>query len=109
MPCVIADELTEEQMKAFRLVDNKVGEIATWDADLLELELIDISQDLAVFGFDAPAGESDDSGDDDPGTPPGFNYQEQYGVIVMCENEARQKETYEKLSSMGYECKVVAT
>ena len=53
VPCVIADELTEDQIKAFRLVDNKVGEIATWDVDLLPLELIDISQDLTVFGFEA--------------------------------------------------------
>ena len=30
VPCVIADELTEEQIKAFRLVDNKVGELAEW-------------------------------------------------------------------------------
>ena len=31
VPCVIADELTEEQIKAFRLVDNKVGELAEGD------------------------------------------------------------------------------
>ena len=37
VPCVIADELTEEQIKAFRLVDNKVGELAEWDVDLLPL------------------------------------------------------------------------
>ncbi len=42
VPCVIADELTEDQIKAFRLADNKVGELATWDMDLLPLELADI-------------------------------------------------------------------
>lgn len=31
VPCIIADDLTEEQVKAFRLADNKVAEIATWD------------------------------------------------------------------------------
>ena len=45
VPCVIADELSEEQIKAFRLVDNKVGELAEWDVDLLPLELADIAQD----------------------------------------------------------------
>ncbi len=35
VPCVVADELTDEQIKAFRLVDNKVGELAEWDVDLL--------------------------------------------------------------------------
>lgn len=53
VPCVIADELTDEQIKAFRLVDNKVGELAEWDVDLLPLELADIAQDLGVFGFES--------------------------------------------------------
>jgi len=51
-PCVIADELDPEQIKAFRLVDNKVGEIAEWDVELLSLELADIAADLSAFGFD---------------------------------------------------------
>ena len=34
VPCVIADELTEDQIKAFRLADNKVGELAQWDTGL---------------------------------------------------------------------------
>ncbi len=42
-PCVIADDLTEEQVKAYRLADNKVGEIATWDFDALEAELDEIA------------------------------------------------------------------
>ena len=52
VPCVIADELSEEQIKAFRLADNKVGEIAEWDVDLLPLELADIAADMSAFGFD---------------------------------------------------------
>jgi hypothetical protein len=52
VPCVIADELTEEQIKAFRLVDNKVGEIAEWDVELLPLELADIAADMSAFGFE---------------------------------------------------------
>ena len=52
VPCVIADDLTEEQIKAFRLVDNKVGEIAEWDVELLPLELADIAADMSAFGFE---------------------------------------------------------
>ena len=52
VPCVIADELTEDQIKAFRLVDNKVGELAEWDVDLLPLELADIVMPMADFGFE---------------------------------------------------------
>lgn len=52
VPCIVADDLTEEQIKAFRLADNKVGEIATWNLDLLEEELEEI-QDINMddFGF----------------------------------------------------------
>ena len=52
LPCIIADDLTEQQIKAFRIADNKVGEFAEWDFDLLNTELKDIT-DLNVeqFGF----------------------------------------------------------
>lgn len=53
VPCVIADDLTEEQIKAFRLADNKVGELAEWDFDLLGDELDSIFDiDMSNFGFD---------------------------------------------------------
>ena len=53
LPCIIADDLTEEQVKAFRIADNKVGELAEWDFDLLDEELDGIFDiDMGVFGFD---------------------------------------------------------
>lgn len=53
IPCIYADDLTDEQIKAFRLADNKVGEIAEWDIDLLDTELDDILNiDMSDFGFD---------------------------------------------------------
>ena len=53
VPCIVADDLTEEQIKAFRLADNKVGEFAEWDFDLLDDEIQDITNiDMSEFGFD---------------------------------------------------------
>jgi hypothetical protein len=53
VPCIIADDLTDEQIKAFRLADNKVAEKATWDKDLLNIELGDIINfNMSDFGFD---------------------------------------------------------
>ena len=53
VPCIVADDLTEEQVKAFRLADNKVSEIATWDMDKLDIELGEIPDiDMSAFGFD---------------------------------------------------------
>ena len=53
VPCVVADDLTEEQIKAYRLADNKVSELAEWDIDLLGDELDGIFDiDMSDFGFD---------------------------------------------------------
>lgn len=53
VPCIIADDLTEEQIKAFRLADNKVSEKAEWNFDLLDDELKGIFDfDMTDFGFD---------------------------------------------------------
>lgn len=57
VPCIVADDLTPEQVKAFRLADNKTAEKAEWDISKLELELSELSEmdldfDMADFGFD---------------------------------------------------------
>jgi len=52
VPCIIADDLTPDQIKAFRLVDNKTNEFAEWDDELLDLEIQDIEIDLSPFGFE---------------------------------------------------------
>ena len=46
VPVIYADDLTDEQVKAFRLADNKTGELATWDFDRLEQELEKLDNDL---------------------------------------------------------------
>src|SRR5574344_443251 len=51
VPCVIADDLTEDQIKAFRIADNKTAELADWDFDKLKEELGSIDIDMEQFGF----------------------------------------------------------
>lgn len=51
VPVIIADDLTPEQVRAFRLADNKVGELAGWDFEKLDLELAEIDLDMSQFGF----------------------------------------------------------
>lgn len=60
VPCIIADDLTPEQVKAFRLADNKTGELAEWDFSALEIELAELSEmaldfDMSDFGFELAA------------------------------------------------------
>lgn len=52
IPCIIADDLSDEQVKAFRLIDNKAAELASWDIDLLNIELENIKNiDMELFDF----------------------------------------------------------
>lgn len=53
VPCILADDLTPEQVRAFRLADNKVGEGSEWDFDLLGDELAGFNDiDMRLFGFE---------------------------------------------------------
>ena len=59
VPCVIADDLTPEQIKAFRLVDNKTGELSGWDFEKLDVELDGIDFDMSMFGFEVDVSDLD--------------------------------------------------
>ena len=52
LPCIRADDLTDDQIRAFRVADNKVSEIATWDYNKLDIELEDIEIDMSSFGLE---------------------------------------------------------
>lgn len=52
VPCIVADDLTDEQIRAFRLADNKVSEFSEWDFTKLEEELNNIDLiNMEDFGF----------------------------------------------------------
>lgn len=51
VPAIRADDLTDEQIKAYRLADNKTAELADWDFDALSKEVQGLSIDMADFGF----------------------------------------------------------
>ncbi|MDR1628472.1 MAG: ParB N-terminal domain-containing protein [Oscillospiraceae bacterium] len=56
VPCIIKDDLNEEQIKAFRLADNKIGELSEWDFSKLKIEIGEIKDinlgDLGFFDFE---------------------------------------------------------
>lgn len=65
-PVVLADELTDEQVRAYRLADNKTAELAGWDFGKLDAELLKIDEiDMGRFGFDMAAFESLPPADED--------------------------------------------
>ena len=59
IPCIVAEDLNEDEIKAFRLVDNKTSEYALWDFKLLDKELKDLAEfDMEAFGFTLDTMES---------------------------------------------------
>lgn len=63
VPVVIASNLSDEQVRAYRLADNKTGELTDWNDDLLNEELNDLLDiDMSDFGFDIDL--ADDSNDE---------------------------------------------
>lgn len=51
VPCILIEDLDEQQIKAFRLADNKVAEFAKWDYEKLKKELKQINNSLINFDF----------------------------------------------------------
>ena len=62
VPCIIADDLTPEQIKAFRVADNKTAELAEWNMELLEQELSELQElgfSMDEFGFELDEFQND--------------------------------------------------
>ena len=101
VPCIVADDLNEEQVKAFRLADNKVSEKSEWNFELLFEELQNINMDMSLFDFknleENLEIERKDLSDKEFET---------YEIIIKCENEEDLQEKYEKLMEEGYECTI---
>lgn len=117
VPVIVADDLDDTKIKAFRLADNKVAELADWDESLLikELEeLDDLNYDMGQFDFefdldDADGNGSDGDGSDDIGDiPDNINVMETFALNVIVKDEAEQAELYEEMLGRGYEVKVVS-
>ena len=69
VPCIHASGLTEDEIRAYRLADNKVAEKSTWDEDLLFEELSAIEMDMTVFGFESPTVKEDNFSEPPPKNP----------------------------------------
>lgn len=102
VPVIRADDLTDEQVKAFRLADNKTAELAEWDLSALAEELEKLKDfDMTQFGFD------DLKIDEDIERKEVGEIEEKYQIIIDCENEIDMQEKYNGLTEAGYECRIL--
>lgn len=100
-PCVIADDLTEAQMRAFRVLDNKLAELSSWDYDLLLSELSTVE----LTGFDLDFGITGFSDEElalliaDAATPTKENRRQ---VVVQANTEEELQVLQAMLDEAGY-------
>ena len=105
VPTVMLEDLTEEQIKAYRLVDNKLNE-SDWDFSLLDEELGILSEDIdmELFGFD-----TDMTDEELEKKKVEFEIKEKYEVHIICKDEKQMEQVYNKTKGMGIDCKLVST
>jgi len=97
------------------IADNRTSEVGLeWDTSALEALQQD-GVDLGQFWFDnelasllQSTADTFTSTDVEPPVPEG-KYSEQFGVIVICDDEAHQQAVYDELSAAGHKCRVVVT
>lgn len=101
---------TEADEMAHLVADNRLSELAEINDEELAAILKgadgDLDSELMGFTADELAKLTSYS---EPDAPADFNYSEQFGVVVICQDEAGQKKTYDKLQAQGFNCKVVTT
>ena len=117
-----ADELNEEEERRAVVVLNEIfgkmsaeelleefgaDTLGDWGLEVDRL-LDEIGKAGGKSGADAEADGDEEDADGEINAETGFRYKEQYGVIVMCKDEAEQQKTYERLVGEGFSCKVVA-
>jgi ParB-like chromosome segregation protein Spo0J len=98
VPTVTLEELTEEQIKAYRLVDNKLNE-SEWDFSLLDEELEDLIDDIDMdlFGFDLEEEEEQKKKVE-------FEVKKENKIIITCKTKRQTEDLYKRLIEEGYSC-----
>lgn len=101
VPTVCLEDLTEEQIKAYRLADNKLNE-SEWDYSLLDEELENLTEDIDMdlFGFEMDVKQNVEVEKVE------FEVKQGAGVIVEFENRKAAEMLYKKLTKDGYICKI---
>lgn len=103
VPTVCMEDLTDEQIKAYRLIDNKLNE-SPWDFPLIDSEIAEIKDiDMGLFGFE------EDEETKKKSKEVKFSIEEKYEIHVICKSETHMKEVFETLSELGLKCKLVST
>lgn len=116
VPVVVRDDLDIRQARTYRLSDNKISDMSGWDFDVLDqeiMELSDLGVDMEQYGFeDFSEFEEPGTVDDEPistsdtSSEPQESSKSQYRLVVFCSDGAELQNLYEELTEKGYKCQV---
>lgn len=96
---IVKEGLSEEQKRKYRLLDNKTGELASWDLELLsdELEGLDFGSLELEWKIEEKQEEIERQD---------IEYQESISVVVECDDERQAEELFDRLMGEGYKCHI---
>lgn len=110
IPVTTAESLTPEQVKAYRLLDNKLNELSDWDIDKLREEIASFEFDFEPFDIDFNAelkempdvsymfNEPSEVPDDTPS---------KFQIVVTCKSAEEREQILQLLKEKGVETKVL--
>ena len=105
VPTLSVDYLTQQQVKAFRLADNRIAQNSEWDMELLGLELVELKDfgvELETLGFDL----TDLKSLDEEPTKIDDDAKIKYELRVSFDNDVDQEELFTELRDRGFKVKV---
>ena len=111
VPVIRLDHMSDAERRAYTLVHNKLTMNTDFDVEMLNDELAellnddDFNVDMADFGFEdvfgnANATNEEETIEDKAKVTNGIS------IVIECESEEEAQETFEKLQSEGYKCRV---
>ena len=124
VPCVLADDLSPDAVRAYRILDNRLNQLSEWDCEALARELTELQFDFAPFDVDFSFAFANDEqkedeenstvvGESSPSEPPAFepivapdSLPASWQIVVDCESEERQAALHERLVAEGYKVRL---
>jgi ParB-like chromosome segregation protein Spo0J len=110
VPCIRRDHWTEAQVKAYRILDNRLPNNAVVRTDMLSLELQDLaaeSFDLGLLGFDEKELAKLLNPDEEAPPEPAVEEKREFLIVIEAADEAQQQELFEELQIREIKCKLM--